>query len=109
MGMALLLTAVHRENKKIVGVACAATYAHSSDKGAVVWVRELAVHPDFRRQGIGKRLLLQTLQYGAQHEAVRAFLHVDVQNIAAIHIYESVGFTPQEGEKQIDMIWRADQ
>jgi len=96
---------VHRMNGVIAGFACTATYAHDSARGAVVWIRMLAVHPGFQGQGIGRKLLMQTLQYGADHGAMRAFLHVDLQNAAAIHLYTDVGFLPKVGEEQVDMIW----
>ena len=96
----------HKTNGKIDGISCTATYAHGSEKGAVIWLRELAVHPDFQGWGIGRKLLAQTLRYGAEHGARRAFLHTDTQNAAAIHIYTDAGFRPREGEEQTDMIWR---
>ncbi|MCL1793956.1 MAG: GNAT family N-acetyltransferase [Oscillospiraceae bacterium] len=105
-GMNNSVVLVRRINNRIVGISCTATYAHDSEKGAVVWVRMLAVHPDFQGRGIGKNLLLQTLQYGVEHGAKRAFLHADVENTTAICIYTNAGFTSRGGEGQIDMIWR---
>jgi len=96
----------YREKNKIIGISCTATYAHNSEKGKVVWVRMLSVHPDYQGQGIGTKLLLQTLRYGVEHGAKRAFLHADTQNTAAIRIYSKVGFLSQEGIGQVDMIWR---
>ena len=95
---------VNRANNRIVGISCTATYAHDSEKGAVAWVRMLAVHPDFQRRGIGKKLLIQTLKYGANHGAKRAFLHADAENFAAIRIYSNAGFVSCGGIGQIDMI-----
>jgi ribosomal protein S18 acetylase RimI-like enzyme len=66
----------------------------------------IAVHPDFQRRGIGHKLLMQTLQYGAEHGAKRAFLHADIENTAALRIYADAGFSPEEGCGQLDMIWR---
>jgi len=97
---------VSRINNRVVGISCTATYAHDSEKGAVVWVRMIAVHPDFQGCGIGKKLLLQTLHYGVKHGAKRAFLHADAENAAALRIYTNAGFISQGGEGQIDMIWR---
>ena len=97
---------VSKINNRIVGISCTATYAHDSEKGAVVWVRMIAVHPDFQGRGIGKKLLFQTLQYGVEHGAKRAFLHADAENVPALKIYSNAGFIPQRGEGQIDMIWR---
>ena len=97
---------IRRMNNRIAGLACTATYAHGSKRGAVAWVRLMAVHPDFQGRGIGKTLLMQTLQYGAEHGAKRAFLHADTENPAALRIYKSAGFLPRKGEGQTDMIWK---
>ena len=98
---------VHKINGNITGISCTATYAHDSEKGIVVWVRMMAVHPDCQGQGIATKLLMQTLQYGAEHGAKRAFLHTDTQNTNAIKMYLKAGFQPRIDEKQIfDMIWR---
>lgn len=95
---------VHRENEKIVGIICTATYAHDSIKGPIVWVREVAVHPSFQRQGIAKKLIMQALVYGKNHGATRAFLMADECNEHAIHLYESLGFKANKDESQIDMV-----
>ena len=94
-------------NDRIVGISCTATYGHDSENGAVVWVRMIGVQPDFQGHGIGTKLLKQTLQYGVEHGAKRAFLHVDVENTNAIHIYTKSGFVRDgnEDDAQIDMIW----
>ena len=95
---------LHKSNNRIAGISCAATYAHDSEKGTVVWVRMMAVHPDFHGQGIGTKLLMQTLQYGFEHGAKRAFLHVDTENTHAIKMYLKAGFQPRADEMQVDMI-----
>ena len=83
---------VHKIDGKIVGISCTCIYGHDYEKGAVVWVRMIAVKPEFQGQGIGRNLLMQTLQYGVEHGAKRAFLHVDLENKNAVKLYESVGF-----------------
>ncbi|MDF2941450.1 MAG: hypothetical protein K0S01_308 [Herbinix sp.] len=96
---------VHRINGKIVGVICTAIYAYESDKGPVAWVREVAVHPSFQRQGIAKELIMQALYYGKKHSAVRAFLMADECNEHAIHLYEKLGFKANKEDIQIDMVF----
>ena len=83
---------VSKIDGKITGISCTGVYGHDSEKGAVVWVRMIAVAPEFQGQGIGRNLLMQTLQYGVEHGAKRAFLHVDLENKNAVKLYESVGF-----------------
>ena len=43
---------VQKKDGKVIGVSCTATYAHHSEKGAVVWIRELAVLPEYQGQGV---------------------------------------------------------
>ncbi|HWT75648.1 MAG TPA: GNAT family N-acetyltransferase [Mobilitalea sp.] len=95
---------VHRENDRIVGVVCTATYAHQSEKGPITWVREVAVQPDFQKRGIARNLILQALSYGKAYGAVRAFLMADECNEHAIRLYERLGFIGNKAEAQIDMI-----
>jgi len=97
---------IHKIGERITGLSCTATYAHGSEKGAIVWVRMLAVHPDFQRRGIGRKLLAQTLCYGTEHGAKRAFLQTDTQNSIAQKLYLDAGFLPRKCERQADMVWR---
>lgn len=92
------------ETRAIVGVVCTGVYAHGSPRGAVAWIREIAVRPDYQRCGIARKLLTQALAYARERGAVRAFLAADECNVHAIHLYESVGFAPDDGDGQIDML-----
>ena len=97
---------VHKEGLKTAGIACVATYAHESHDGAVVWIRELAVAPEYQGRGIGKKLLLQSLKYGMDNGAKRAFLMADDLNDTAKALYTKVGFAPSAVDVQIDLIYR---
>ncbi len=55
-------------------------------------ISTLAVHPDFRRQGIARRLLTTLLAQAAGAGAELATLEVRISNYAAIDLYESFGF-----------------
>ena len=83
---------VHKIDGKIVGICCTCIYGHNFEKGAVVWIRWIDVMPEYQGRGIGRDLLMQTLQYGVEHGAKRAFLAVDLENKNAVKLYESVGF-----------------
>ena len=83
---------VHRTDGKITGISCTCIYAHGNEKGAVVWVRMIAVIPEFQGRGIARNLLMQTLQYGVERGAKRAFLAVDLANKNAVKLYENAGF-----------------
>jgi ribosomal-protein-alanine N-acetyltransferase len=52
----------------------------------------LAVAPDARRRGLGRKLLARFLYQARLRGADRAFLEVAADNPAAIALYESAGF-----------------
>jgi [ribosomal protein S18]-alanine N-acetyltransferase len=57
-----------------------------------IHIATIATHPDFRKQGIGEKLLLHTLQSAKAEGAVSSFLEVREGNTAAIMIYRKVGY-----------------
>lgn len=92
------------EKGKIIGLVCAGTYGNAGGTGEIAWIREVGVRPEYRNQGIARKLITQALWYGKCHGAVKAFLAADEQNYRAIHLYESIGFKASVEESQIDMI-----
>jgi ribosomal-protein-alanine N-acetyltransferase len=52
----------------------------------------IAVHPLWRRQGLGELLLISLLDRGMELDAGRATLEVRVSNGAARHLYHKYGF-----------------
>jgi len=57
-----------------------------------IHVATLAVHSDFRKQGIGEKLLLLTLQSAKDEGALTSFLEVRESNTAALELYRKFGF-----------------
>ena len=57
-------------------------------------ITTFAVDPDFRRQGIGERLLLALLDVATTRRAREATLEVRLSNVAARRLYEKYGFRP---------------
>jgi len=55
-------------------------------------IATLAVHPDFRREGIAKRLLMVALQEAIQNGAHKAMLEVRANNETAQDLYRHFGF-----------------
>lgn len=55
-------------------------------------IATIAVHPDYRRLGIGKHLLAYSLKHAAQQGLVTATLEVRAGNQAAQALYEQFGF-----------------
>jgi ribosomal-protein-alanine N-acetyltransferase len=54
---------------------------------------KIAVHPDFRRLGIGSRLLSESLEYLISRGIRVVWLEVRATNLAAQAFYQAFGFT----------------
>jgi len=57
-----------------------------------IHIATIATHPDFRKQGIGKKLLSHVLQAAKAEGALTSFLEVREGNDAAIAMYEKFGY-----------------
>lgn len=55
-------------------------------------IDNIAVHPDFRGQGLAQAILNGVFDYYISRGALRFTLEVDVSNTAAIKLYEKLGF-----------------
>jgi ribosomal protein S18 acetylase RimI-like enzyme len=55
-------------------------------------IANVAVHPDFRRQGIGRRLTEAGLQAARSRGAAEVWLQVRENNAPAVHLYYQLGF-----------------
>jgi ribosomal-protein-alanine N-acetyltransferase len=63
-------------------------------------IATIAVHPDHRRAGIGRRLLVHGLLAGWERGARKAFLEVRKGNLAAQAMYARFGFSINGERKQ---------
>jgi len=55
-------------------------------------IATVATHPDYRRQGIAKNLLIATLNSAYEQGAKSALLEVRAGNLAALKMYQAFGF-----------------
>ena len=55
-------------------------------------ISNLAVHPDFRQQGVGHKLLSALVNIAHEKEMIGLTLEVRVSNQPAIHLYQRHGF-----------------
>ncbi len=78
-----------------------------------IQILNLAVHPQYRRQGAG-RILLTFLLKQAEERKAKVFLEVRPSNQAATALYRSLGFKPlyrrphyyhPDGEEALVMEW----
>ncbi len=73
-----------------------AAYCAGRVLGEELHVRNLAVHPDSRRRGIGTRLLAQLLRGALERGALRATLELRASNEPGRRLYESAGFQERD-------------
>lgn len=59
-----------------------------------VHINNVAVRPEARTRGIGRRLVEFAMRHGASRGAVTVVLDVRSANLAARHLYERLGFRP---------------
>lgn len=55
-------------------------------------VTNIAVHPEYRRQGVGKAVMLKMMEEAVRLSIQRMTLEVRVSNAGAIALYERLGF-----------------
>lgn len=71
---------------KIVGYVCVRIMYEEAQ------ICNLAVVPEFRRQGIATQLLQTMVQFAALQECTRCELEVNTENFAAVELYKKCGF-----------------
>ncbi len=82
------------EEERVIGFA---GFWKIMDEGHIT---NVAVHPDFRKKGVGDLLVAALLKEGKKR-GIRAFtLEVRVSNQGAIHLYEKHGFFQAGRRKQ---------
>ena len=90
------LTALHDRKSCNITARCHGNvvgYCFSLGMKNMVHLLNLAVHPDFRRQGIARRLLDQIFSFARSDGKSYVFLEVRKSNDSAKRLYASVGFT----------------
>jgi ribosomal protein S18 acetylase RimI-like enzyme len=65
--------------------------------GPETYLQELYVVPNLRGQGIGRRLLEETIEFARAAGATGIDLNTGETDTAARNLYESMGFTNKEG------------
>jgi ribosomal protein S18 acetylase RimI-like enzyme len=80
---------VWEENRRLVGNASVLAVNRNPQR----WVlANVAVHPEFQRQGIGRALTLASLEFAQERRATEMILQVDSSNHGAQKMYTSLGF-----------------
>jgi ribosomal protein S18 acetylase RimI-like enzyme len=85
-----LLGYVWEQSGRIVGNASLIPFR---DRGKRVYlIANVATHPDYRRQGIGRALTERAMKLAENKNAAAIWLHVRDDNPGAIKLYQDLGF-----------------
>jgi GNAT superfamily N-acetyltransferase len=68
-----------------------AAVAQVTADGGLAGIFDVAVHPDFRRQGLARRVLGAAVAWAAERGAETAWLQVSADNQAAVSLYQALG------------------
>jgi len=90
-------TWIAEENDKVAGFSIV-DWA-TVPKGTVAYIQTIEVHPASRRRGIAAELLRLSEDSARDAGATAIWLHVDVENAAAIRLYESRGYARKGREE----------
>jgi GNAT superfamily N-acetyltransferase len=75
---------------RIVGFVSAVNYVHP-DKSPELWINEVAVAPEHRRRGVGRRMMTTMLDVGRRLGCSNAWVLTDDANAAAVALYRAAG------------------
>ena len=79
------------ENGRILGNVTLIHFKRNQQR--YYFIANVSVHPDFRGRGIARQLTARSLQHVKEKGGKSVFLQVREDNPAAIHLYQSLGFT----------------
>jgi ribosomal protein S18 acetylase RimI-like enzyme len=68
-------------------------YSITGRAGEYGYLQRVAVHPDARRRGWGTALVADALLWLWQHGTTRVYVNTQLENRAALELYEAAGFT----------------
>ena len=64
------------------------------------YIAMLAVHPDYRRLGLGRKLVKKSIDQMKVEGADEVMLETEITNLAALKLYESFGFVRDKRQAQ---------
>ena len=83
---------VAKDGSKVVAMASLLYTVSTAEGGKAALFEDLVVHPDFRNQGIGARLLEYVIAQARAEGVLRLTLLTDMQNEQAQVLYRRLGF-----------------
>ena len=84
---------VARDGSKVVAMASLLFTVSTAEGGKAALFEDLVVRPDYRKQGIGAKLLEHVIAQARAEGLLRLTLLTDMQNESAQVLYRKLGFT----------------
>ncbi|MEM8677264.1 MAG: ribosomal protein S18-alanine N-acetyltransferase [Cyanobacteria bacterium P01_G01_bin.67] len=75
-----------QDREQMIGMACLWSIVEEAH------ITLLGIHPEYRRQGLGQLLLFSLLENAIARQLAWATLEVNVNNLAALSLYQKLGF-----------------
>ena len=85
---------VEQGDRVLVDLDDGAAAGRASLDGDWLGLHALSVDETRRRRGLGTAVVAELLDWGGERGATTAWLHVEVDNEAALALYEALGFAP---------------
>lgn len=82
---------IWEEDGRIVGNVSLVPFRHR--KHRLYLIANVAVHPEYRRRGIARALTERAMAHAREKKVNDLWLHVRADNLEAIQLYRSLGFT----------------
>ena len=83
---------VAREGKRVIAMASLLYTVSTAEGGKAAWFEDLVVHPDYRQQGTGQKMLAYVIGQARADGVLRITLLTDMQNERAQALYRRAGF-----------------
>ncbi|UCZ52001.1 GNAT family N-acetyltransferase [Bacillus shivajii] len=83
---------IAEKNDEVIGCAFLNTGIGLDKGGPYIWLNDLYVKKDYRRQGIARKLLLKVLYWAEQKNFKGIELETGINNAATKKLYNSLGF-----------------
>lgn len=85
------LLIAHEDNNP-VGICHASINSDSNQ----VWIEGIRIHPNFRRRGIAKKLVLKSEEIGKKRGCRYSFMLIDVDNSNSLQLANNIGYTKED-------------
>ena len=83
---------VARDGRRAVAMVSLLFTVSTAEGGKAAWLEDLVVHPDYRRQGTGQKMLAYVVGQARAEGVLRISLLTDMQNERAQAMYRRAGF-----------------